>query len=89
MATKFETEMQTRGERVVREHNIAKINGMIEECESLLAVMPGDTQEERQDLEFVRSRRDWLQDMKADEQHAYDATSMESTVDDVMKYMPH
>ena len=88
MATKFETEMQTRGERVVREHNIAKINGMIEECESLLAVMPGDTQEERQDLEFVRSRRAWLQDMKADEQRAYDAT-MTANADDVVKLMRH
>ena len=80
--------MQGRAERAIREHNINKINGMIEECESLLAVMPGDTQEERQDLEFVRSRRAWLQDMKADEQHAYNAT-MTANADDVVNLMRH
>ncbi len=88
MATKFDNEIQARGERVLREHNIAKINAMIEECESLLSVMQGNTQEERQDLEFVRSRRAWLQDLKADEQRAYNAT-MTANADDVVKLMRH
>lgn len=88
MATKYELEMQGRAERAIREHNINKINGMIQECEDLLAVMPKTTPKEQQEIMFVRSRVAWLHDLKADEQRAYNAT-MTANADDVVNLMRH
>lgn len=88
MATKFELEMQGRAERAIRDDNINKINGMIQECEDLLAVMPNTTPEETQEVMFVRSRVAWLHDLKADEQRAYNAT-MTANADDVVNLMRH
>ena len=88
MATKFELEMQGRAERAIRDDNINKINGMIQECEDLLAVMPNTTPEETQEVIGVRRRVACVHDLQADEQRAYNAT-MTANADDVVKLMRH
>lgn len=88
MPTKFEIELQGRAERALRRDNLRKIDAMIKEAEDLLIVMPASSLEEQHDKRFVGQRLKWLQDMRQDEQRAYDAT-MTANADDVVNLMRH
>jgi len=88
MGTKFEREMQAQERRAECEKNIAKLEGMIQECRELQTVIPRDGKnvETVHEHEFIRSRIAWLHDMLMDEKRAHQAT-FEGNADDVLAYM--
>ena len=82
--TKYEREQQAQQERAKRATNIAAIQKDIDECESLIAVVPAS---EWKDLFFLQSRRGWLYSMLDDEQKAYNKTFSFVSAEEIQAFL--